>query len=107
MEKKKRLNKTKKRKIWTSIILLVILIGGMYGLMLPEGAVRFAILRSGHPLVALTVHMKDEGYPYELEDGQIGFVLEDAPYDRDHQSVMDTWMVYRYGMIYVGEYDDR
>lgn len=107
MKKRKRLNKAKTRKIWMTIILLVILIGGMYVLMLPEGAVRFAILRSGHPLVALTAQMKENGYPYELEDGQIGFVLEEAPYDRDHKGVMDTWMVYRYGMIYVGEYDER
>ena len=34
-----------------------------------------------------------------------GYVLLDAPYDRDRGEEMGTWLVYRYGMIYVGEYD--
>lgn len=107
MKKRKRLNKTKTRKIWMSIILLIILVGGMYVLVLPEGAARFAILRSGHPIAALTAQMTEEGYPHELQDGQIGFLLVDAPYDRDYKGVMDTWMVYRHGVIYIGEYDER
>lgn len=107
MKKRKRLNKKKTRKFWGSIILLVVLVGGMYVLMLPEGAARFAVLRSGHPLAALTAQLTEEGYPNDLEDGQIGYVLEDAPYDRDYRSVMETWIVDRHGMIYIGEYDDR
>lgn len=107
MKRRKKQNKKKTKKCWISIILLIVLVGGMYVLMLPEGAVRFAIFRSGHPLVAVTATFTDEGYPKELEDGQIGYVLEDAPYDRDHKSVMDTWIVYRHGMVYVGQYDGR
>lgn len=107
MKKKHKVHLTRTKKGWTSIILLAILICAMYVLMLPEGAVRFAILRSGHPLAALTIQMTSEEYPNELEDGQIGYTLTDAPYDRNEGRTMKNWLVYRYGMIYVGEYDDR
>lgn len=107
MKRKKKLYKKKTRKFWTSIILLLVLIGAMYVLMIPEGAARFAIFRSGHPIAALTSRMTADAYPKELEDGQIGYTLLDAPYDRDSRGVLRTWLVYRYGMIYVGEYDAR
>ena len=107
MKRRKKIRTIKTKKFWLSIIALVVIIDAMYVLMLPQGAARFAILRSGHPIAALTLSITTEGYPHELEDGQIGYVLVDAPYDREQGDVMDTWMVYRHGMIYVGEYDTR
>lgn len=107
MKRRKKIHKIKTRKFWFSMIALIVVVGVMYVLMLPQGAARFAILRSGHPIAALTSSITTEGYPHELEDGQIGYVLADAPYDRDRRGVLDTWLVYRYGMIYMGEYDWR
>ena len=105
MKKRKKIHTIKTRKFWLSVILFLVLVTAMYVLMLPQRAVRFAIQRSGHPLAALTAKMTTEGYPQDLDDGQIGYVLLDAPYDRDRGEEMGTWLVYRYGMIYVGEYD--
>src|SRR5699024_5346907 len=105
--RRKKIRTIKAKKFWLSSIAVVVIMDAMYVLMLPQGAARGAILRSGHPIGAVTLSITTEGYADEMEDGKIGYVLEDEPYEREQGDVMDTWMVYRHGMIYVGEYDTR
>ena len=105
MKKKRRKHRRKTKKYWKVLSLVPILILVMYIFMLPDGAVRFAILRSGHPLSAFQTGIVEAPYSQELEDGQIGYVLTQPPYDRDKGVEMRNWVVNRYGMIYVAEYN--
>lgn len=87
------------------LLLVPVLVILMYILLLPGGAVRFAVLRSGHPVSAFVSGLEETSYGFELEDGQIGYMLTDPPYDREKGEKMQKWIVYRNGMIYVAIYD--
>lgn len=104
MKKRRKRSERKAKKYWLTLLFVPVIILLMYILMLPDGAVRFAVLKSGHPFTAFSTGIEEMGNQYELEDGQIGYMLTEPPYDRERGETMRYWVVSRHGIAYVGEY---
>lgn len=95
-----------KKKLW---ILAAIL--AAYIFCTPMGAMRAAVLLSGHPLSACTLEARrakaaDVGLQ-ELDNppNSVIYVIEEnAPWDTSTHSSLPNWIVYRYGCFYLGKH---
>ncbi|MFA9379097.1 MAG: hypothetical protein ACERKZ_20480 [Lachnotalea sp.] len=92
----------KKKLKWIIIFLLIVLC--FYSFMTPRGALRFAIAISGHPIKSITsLDITDKSYFY-TEDNQIGYSLDNPPYDTLTATELRNWVVTQYGVFYIAEY---
>lgn len=103
MRKMKKKRRRKRKKYWKVLFFVPVFILMTYIFLLPEGALRFAVLRSGHPMTAFSTKIEKADFQEELKEGEIGYVLTSPPYDRNQGSATENWVVYRIGFIYWGE----
>ncbi len=88
------------KKFWAIVTAIVII----YSTMTPTGALRFAVLRAGYPLHAVTRKTKDVPYRFYTKDNQTAFSLENPPVEKDTQGQLVNWVVTQYGIFYIGSY---
>lgn len=85
---------------WAFLLLAAVLV---WFLCTPTGAVRFAVLRAGHPISAFTCRVGPQRYDFSRA-GELGFTLEDPPYERATDSELYNWTVKRAGIFCWGRY---
>lgn len=93
-----RLNK--KRILCAGIIMVII----GYFLMTPIGALRGALIMSGHPVSAFTMELESHADTIYTEENQIGYSLQNPPVERMTEGELANWIVTRYGIFYIGQY---
>ena len=93
-----RLNK--KRILCAGIIMVII----GYFLMTPIGALRGALIMSGHPVSAFTLELEPHADAIYTEKNQIVYSLQNPPVEQATDSELVNWIVTRYGIFYIGQY---
>ncbi|MEG0803797.1 MAG: hypothetical protein RSF90_02450 [Pygmaiobacter sp.] len=86
------------------IAILAVLLLGVYLLMTPKGALRLGIAVAGYPIKAITSVIVDKSYPFYSAENQIGYSLQNPPYEKETHSELINWNVKRYGIFYIAEY---
>lgn len=96
--------KKKKIRIFAAIL-------AVYIFCTPIGALRAAVLLSGHPLSACTLEVRrakaaDVGLqePDNPSNSVIYAIEENVPQDIPTRSSLPNWIVYRYGCFYFGRH---
>lgn len=92
-----------KRKVIGLIVAALLCLLAVGTLCTPKGALRFAIVRSGHPIKAVTSGIGPAEYAF-AGAGQIGYTLRNPPYEAQTDSTLCNWVVTRRGAVYWGEY---
>lgn len=93
--------KLKRKRIIRAGIILVII---AYFLMTPIGALRGALIMSGHPISAFSFELEEHADAIYTKDNQIGYSLKNPPIENATQSELVNWIVTRYGIFYIGRY---
>lgn len=103
---------TSRKSIQAAIILLLVLIS--YVLLTPDGAVRAAVLVSGHPIKAITLSSKK--YENETVHNETGAqsmcrITKNAPVNRDGEELnlweIDSFLIFRTARRINSEYFNR
>lgn len=81
---------------------IIVIIG--YFLMTPIGALRVALILSGHPISAFTFKIESQAYTIYTKENQVGYSLQNPPIDRVTEGELQNWIVTRYGIFYIGRY---
>lgn len=92
----------KKAKLMVAIIILMIIC--IYLFMTPVGALRLKIALTGHPIKAITFTIADKPNHMFIDDNQIGYSLENPPFEKDTQSELINWVVTKHGIFYTADY---
>lgn len=95
-------NKSKQIVIVAFAILAIAI--GAYFFMTPTGAVRLAVALSGHPVKAITAAVADKSYDFYVQENQIGYSLQNPPYEKATDSELINWIATRHGIFYTAEY---
>lgn len=74
-----------------------------YLFLTPSGAVRLAVLVSGHPVKALTVRVLGQKKS-EQSPGRQSFLLSPAPYEPVTDIQLKNWVAVRHGIFYLGSH---
>ena len=93
-----------KKKLKWIIPSLSLVIAIIYFAMTPIGALRFKIVAMGYPLSAFTFEIMDEPYHMTLDENQIGYSLENPPFEEPTQAELINWVVTKHGLFYIAEY---
>ncbi|MFI3284397.1 MAG: hypothetical protein R3Y57_04875 [Erysipelotrichaceae bacterium] len=88
---------------WIVLSTLVV-ISTIYFTMTPIGALRFEILTLGHPISAFTFEVMDESNYMTLNENQLGYSLDNAPFEEPTQSELINWVVTKHGLFYSANY---
>lgn len=84
------------------MIIIVAII--LYTHCTPTGALRLAILGTGHPISALVPMISDNTYKGDIKENQILYTIENAPIEKATQASLKNWVITRYGFIYIGKH---
>lgn len=77
---------------------------GAYFCMTPTGAVKLAVALSGHPIKAITSTVTDKSYDFPTQENQIGYSLQNPPYEKDTNSELINWIATKHWIFYTAEY---
>lgn len=96
-----------KKKIVKTICYIFIISCLMYSFMTEKGAVRFSILLYGCPKEAITGHLRRDNVEHkDLEvRKQRAYIMEPYPIDKETGGILDRWIVKRYAIFYIAEFD--
>lgn len=87
---------------WITTICLLLIIG--YFTMTKMGALRLAVITSGHPLSAFSFEIMDEPYHIDTDENQTGYSLDNPPFEKATQSKLVNWIVTKHGIFYTANY---
>ncbi len=93
-----------KKKLKWIIPSLLLAIAIIYFTMTPIGALRFKIVTMGYPLSAFTFEIMDEANHMTLNENQVGYSLDNAPFEEPTQSELINWIVTKHGLFYSADY---
>ncbi len=93
-----------KKKLKWIVPSILVAIPIIYFTMTPIGALRFEILTLGHPISAFTFDIMDEPYHMAINENQIGYSLENPPFEEPTQSELINWIVTKCGLFYSADY---
>ncbi len=93
-----------KKKNITIIIAALIVLAAAYFTMTPKGALRLAVISSGHPISAFTFEIKEEPYTMSIKENQKGYSLENPPVEKVTDSELVNWIVTKHGIFYFAKY---
>ncbi|MDD4849853.1 MAG: hypothetical protein PHO10_04040 [Gemmiger sp.] len=82
-----------------------VLLIACYFSMTAMGALRFAIITSGHPVAAFTFKTMATPYYTYAEANKTGYSLENPPFEADTQSELVNWAVTKHGVFYTAYYE--
>lgn len=85
---------------FTGIIVLGI---ASYLFLTPQGALRFAMVRAGYPLEAITINLTDVEITKGAQDNQIDYTL--ANFETNIEGESSLWSVLNAGILYWGRHD--
>ena len=94
--------KKKSKSIITISIFFIII---SYVFLTPIGALRFAVLREGYPIEAITLKVDyssaREPSPLDMDiKNNIVYTIFNAPIEEPTQTPLDNWVISKYGIFY-------
>lgn len=87
-----------------AIIVGIILLAIAYFAMTRIGALRLAIIASGHPVNAFTFEVKEKPYKMDLTENQEGISIDNPPAEKGADAELVNWVVTKHGIFYTAEY---
>lgn len=95
-----------RKKLKHILIILMICIATSYLFLNPIGALRFAVLRNGYPIEAITLKVN-----YSLcrkpvgmdKKNKIVYTISNPPIEEKTQTPFDSWVISKHGIFYWGE----
>ncbi len=84
--------------------ILLILALACYFTLTPIGALRLGIMAAGYPVAAWRFTVLEQPYHMALEENQLGYSLENPPYEADTNSDLVNWVVTKHGPFYTARY---
>jgi len=96
--------KNKPKQIVIAAFAVLAIVIGAYLFMTPTGAVKLAVALSGHPLKAITSTVTDKSYDFPAQKNQIGYSLQNPPYEKATNSELINWIATKHGIFYTAEY---
>lgn len=93
----------KKKLTWIiPIAILAILV--IYLFLTPVGALRFAVVKEGYPIKAVTLRISNEPYQGSIKDNEIMYTILNPPHENTTDSDLVNWVVAKRGVFYFGSY---